>query len=109
MSTLLIALGALVLYLVAYHTYGRWLGSKIFRLSADAVCPSERLKDGVDYVPTSKSVVFGHHFTSIAGTGPIVGPAIVEQEDSTTWILPGWSARVDRIGNMLVAANGKVG
>ena len=76
MSTLLIALLAGVGFIVAYHTYGRWLGSKIFRLSADAVCPSERLEDGVDYVPTSKSVVFGHHFTSIAGTGPIVGPAI---------------------------------
>ena len=72
----MIALLSGVGFLVAYHTYGRWLGSKIFRLSADAVCPSERLKDGVDYVPTSKSVVFGHHFTSIAGTGPIVGPAI---------------------------------
>ena len=76
MTTLLIALLSGVGFLAAYHTYGRWLGSKIFRLSADAVCPSERLKDGVDYVPTSKSVVFGHHFTSIAGTGPIVGPAI---------------------------------
>ena len=76
MNTLLIALLAGVGFIVAYHTYGRWLGSKIFRLSADAVCPSERLEDGVDYVPTSKSVVFGHHFTSIAGTGPIVGPAI---------------------------------
>jgi len=76
MSTLLIALLAGVGFIVAYHTYGRWLGSKIFRLSADTVCPSERLRDGVDYVPTSKSVVFGHHFTSIAGTGPIVGPAI---------------------------------
>ena len=76
MVTLLIALLAGIGFIVAYHTYGRWLGSKIFRLSADAICPSERLKDGVDYVPTSKSVVFGHHFTSIAGTGPIVGPAI---------------------------------
>ena len=76
MNTLLIALLSGVGFIVAYHTYGRWLGSKIFRLSADAVCPSERLEDGVDYVPTSKSVVFGHHFTSIAGTGPIVGPAI---------------------------------
>ena len=76
MSTLLIALLAGVGFIVAYHTYGRWLGGKIFRLSAAAVCPSERLEDGVDYVPTSKSVVFGHHFTSIAGTGPIVGPAI---------------------------------
>ena len=76
MQTLLIALLSGIGFIVAYHTYGRWLGRKIFRLSADAVCPSERLKDGVDYVPTSKSVVFGHHFTSIAGTGPIVGPAI---------------------------------
>ena len=76
MATLLIALLAGIGFIVAYHTYGRWLGSKIFRLSADTICPSERLEDGVDYVPTSKSVVFGHHFTSIAGTGPIVGPAI---------------------------------
>jgi len=76
MQTLLIALLSGIGFIVAYHTYGRWLGSKIFRLSADAICPSERLKDGVDYVPTGKSVVFGHHFTSIAGTGPIVGPAI---------------------------------
>ncbi len=76
METLLIALGAGVAFIVAYHTYGRWLGSKIFNLSADFVCPSKRLEDGKDYVPTRKSVVFGHHFTSIAGTGPIVGPAI---------------------------------
>ena len=61
---------------MAYHTYGKWLGSKIFGLSAKAVCPSVKLEDGVDYVPTKKSVIFGHHFTSIAGTGPIVGPAI---------------------------------
>jgi len=76
MITLFIALLSGFGFLVAYHTYGRWLGSKIFRLSANAVCPSERLKDGIDYIPTNKSVVFGHHFTSIAGTGPIVGPAI---------------------------------
>nr|MBC8324615.1 carbon starvation protein A [Limisphaerales bacterium] len=76
METLLIALLAGLGFIVAYHTYGRWLGKKIFRLSASAVCPSEKLEDGVDYVPTKKSVVFGHHFTSIAGTGPIVGPAI---------------------------------
>jgi len=76
METLLIALLAGLGFIVAYHTYGRWLGQKIFRLSASAVCPSEKLNDGVDYVPTSKSIVFGHHFTSIAGTGPIVGPAI---------------------------------
>ncbi|BCX49081.1 carbon starvation protein [Haloferula helveola] len=76
MLTLLIALGSLVLYLVAYHTYGRWLARKIFRLDPDRVPPSIELEDGNDYVPTSKGVVFGHHFTSIAGTGPIVGPAL---------------------------------
>lgn len=76
MTTLLIAILAGVGFVVAYHTYGRWLGHKIFSLSADAICPSRRINDGVDYVPTPKTVVFGHHFTSIAGTGPIVGPAI---------------------------------
>lgn len=76
MATLLIAVGAGIAFLVAYHTYGKWLGEKVFRLAADTVCPSQRLRDDRDYVPTAKSIVFGHHFTSIAGTGPIVGPAI---------------------------------
>ncbi len=76
MQTLLIAVGSGIAFLIAYHTYGRWLGRRIFRLSAEAVCPSVKLRDDRDYVPTQRSVVFGHHFTSIAGTGPIVGPAI---------------------------------
>ena len=76
MLTLLIAVGAFVGYLVAYHTYGRWLSGKIFNLDPEAVVPSRELEDGVDFVPTKKEVIFGHHFTSIAGTGPIVGPAI---------------------------------
>ena len=76
MHPLITALLAGLGFIVAYHTYGRWLGKSIFQLSAKAVCPSLAMEDGVDYVPTSKGVVFGHHFTSIAGTGPIVGPAI---------------------------------
>lgn len=76
METLLIALGALVLYLVAYNTYGKWLARKIFRLDPEAAVPSVALNDDRDYVPTKKSIIFGHHFTSIAGTGPIVGPAV---------------------------------
>ena len=76
MVTLLIALGAFVGYIIAYNTYGRWLARKIFQLDANATVPSVELNDDRDYVPTSKGVVFGHHFTSIAGTGPIVGPAI---------------------------------
>ena len=76
MSTLAIALGAFVLYLVAYHTYGKWLGQKLFKLDPKAKVPSIELEDGNDFVPTEKGIVFGHHFTSIAGTGPIVGPAL---------------------------------
>lgn len=76
MQTLLIAVGSLVAYLIAYHTYGRWLSRKIFKLDASNCAPSIECEDGNDFVPTAKSVVFGHHFTSIAGTGPIVGPAL---------------------------------
>ncbi|MCP4891366.1 MAG: carbon starvation protein A [Planctomycetaceae bacterium] len=76
MTTLLIAVGAMIGYLVAYHTYGRWLARKIFQLDPSAAVPSIELNDDRDFVPTDKSILFGHHFTSIAGTGPIVGPAI---------------------------------
>ena len=63
-------------YLIAYHTYGRILAKKIFKLDENALVPSVERQDGVDYVPTRKGIIFGHHYTSIAGTGPIVGPAI---------------------------------
>lgn len=76
MSTFIVAVLSFVGFIVAYRTYGRWLGRKIFRLDPHAAVPSEALADGVDYVATRKGIVFGHHFTSIAGTGPIVGPAI---------------------------------
>ncbi|MFK7817711.1 MAG: carbon starvation protein A [Planctomycetaceae bacterium] len=76
MTTLLIAIGSFIGFIVAYHTYGKWLARRIFNLNPDAVTPSHELEDGVDFVPTTRHVIFGHHFTSIAGTGPIVGPAI---------------------------------
>jgi len=76
MLTLLIAVGAFFGYIAAYHTYGRWLSKRIFDLDPDANVPSRQLRDDVDFVPTRRQVIFGHHFTSIAGTGPIVGPAI---------------------------------
>ena len=76
MSTLMIAIGSFFGFIFAYNTYGRWLARKIFDLDPNADVPSKQLQDGVDYCPSKKSLVFGHHFTSIAGTGPIVGPAI---------------------------------
>ncbi|TVP93907.1 MAG: carbon starvation protein A [Planctomycetaceae bacterium] len=76
MSTLITVLLSFFGFIVAYHTYGRWVSRKLFRVDADAVVPAHELRDDIDFVPTERSVIFGHHFTSIAGTGPIVGPAI---------------------------------
>jgi len=76
MNALFLLILCALAYLVAYHTYGKFLARRIFRLDPSAAVPSSEYEDGIDYVPTSKGIVFGHHFTSIAGTGPIVGPAI---------------------------------
>ena len=76
MASLLIMILAFAGYIILYQLYGKFIGNKIFALSAAAKTPSVELEDGTDYVPTKKEVIFGHHFTSIAGTGPIVGPAI---------------------------------
>lgn len=76
MGTLLVAILSFVGFIVAYNTYGRFLARKIFDLDPNARVPSDEMKDGIDFVPTRRAIVFGHHFTSIAGTGPIVGPAI---------------------------------
>ncbi|MBN1909412.1 MAG: carbon starvation protein A [Pirellulales bacterium] len=69
----LISFAALV---VAYWTYGRFLARRIFRLDPNRETPSHELEDGIDFVPTRVPVLFGHHFASIAGLGPILGPAI---------------------------------
>ncbi|MBW1715602.1 MAG: carbon starvation protein A [Deltaproteobacteria bacterium] len=76
MGGLLIMIVAFIGYILMYQLYGKFIGRKIFNLSADAKVPSVEFEDGRDYVPTRKEIIFGHHFTSIAGTGPIVGPAI---------------------------------
>ncbi|MCG6911413.1 MAG: carbon starvation protein A [Deltaproteobacteria bacterium] len=76
MDALLIMIVAFAGYILMYHLYGRYIGKHIFALSKDATAPAKEFEDGEDYVPTKKEVIFGHHFTSIAGTGPIVGPAI---------------------------------
>jgi len=76
MGSILLAAGAAIAYLIAYHTYGKFLARKIFALDPERRTPAVEVNDGSDYVPTKKGILFGHHYTSIAGTGPIVGPAI---------------------------------
>ncbi|RKX84895.1 MAG: carbon starvation protein A [Spirochaetes bacterium] len=76
MDAVLLMVVVFVGYILAYKVYGKFLSQKVFNLSEKAKTPSVEFEDGMDYVPTKKGIIFGHHFTSIAGTGPIVGPAI---------------------------------
>ncbi len=76
MAVLVLMFATLAGYILMYKLYGKYIGKFIFKLNPDAKVPSRELEDGIDYVPTKKEIIFGHHFTSIAGTGPIVGPAI---------------------------------
>ncbi|HOM48846.1 MAG TPA: carbon starvation CstA family protein, partial [Candidatus Hydrogenedentes bacterium] len=112
MMTLLIAIGSFVGFLVAYHTYGRWLARKIFALNPDAATPSHTLADGKDYVATRPAVLFGHHFSSIAGTGPIVGPAIAVLWGwlpALLWVLLGsiFVGAVHDLGSLVVSMRHK--
>ncbi|MEQ9561188.1 MAG: carbon starvation CstA family protein, partial [Woeseiaceae bacterium] len=59
-----------------WFVYSKFIAEKIFRLDPDFVTPAHEINDGVDFVPTNKFVLWGHHFTSVAGAAPIVGPAI---------------------------------
>lgn len=76
MSTVLVALVSALALFLGYRWYGGYLAQRVFRLDEMRRVPAREREDNVDFVPTRRSIVFGHHFTSIAGTGPIVGPAI---------------------------------
>jgi carbon starvation protein len=108
LNSLILAIVTAVLYVIAYHTYGKYLAKKIFRLDPDAVCPSFALRDDIDFVPTQKPVLFGHHFTSIAGTGPILGPAVAiiwGWIPAMVWILVGsiFMGAVHDFGSMVIS------
>jgi len=70
---LLLGLGAMA---AGYFVYSRFIAEKIYQLDPDFKTPAHEFEDGVDYVPTNRFVLWGHHFTSVAGAAPIVGPAI---------------------------------
>ncbi|MCB1152227.1 carbon starvation protein A [bacterium] len=113
MATLLIMVIAAIGYILAYRIYGRWLSHKIFHLDATAVTPAHAHNDGHDYVPTRAEVLFGHHFTTIAGTGPIVGPLIGVTHfgwgPSLLWIALGpiFMGAVHDMGSMVISARNK--
>jgi carbon starvation protein len=83
---------AICSYAVGYRFYCRMIARNIFKLDDARLTPAHRLSDGHDYVPTSKWVVFGHHFAAIAGPGPLVGPVLAAQFGflpGTIWIIVG--------------------
>ncbi|MDX8376615.1 MAG: carbon starvation CstA family protein, partial [Mariprofundales bacterium] len=77
MSPVVMTICVLVLYLVFFRFYAKArLAAKVFQLDANAVTPAHALRDDVDYMPTNKYILFGHHYASIAGLAPMLGPAI---------------------------------
>ena len=76
MNAAVLAVGVFAAFAVGYRFYSRFLAEKVFGLSRDEPVPAVELRDDVDYVPTKMHVLWGHHYTSIAGAAPIVGPAL---------------------------------
>jgi carbon starvation protein len=83
---------ALSVYFIAYRFYSRYIAEQVLRLDDTRPTPAVRHNDGMDYVPTNKWVLYGHHFAAIAGAGPLVGPVLAAQMGflpGTLWILAG--------------------
>lgn len=76
MSAIVLLVVGLTAFVTGYRVYSRFVARMIYRLDPDYVTPAHEFEDGVDFVPTNRHVLFGHHFTSVAGAAPIVGPAI---------------------------------
>lgn len=76
MNSLVLLIGGLLAFAGGFFIYSKFIAEKILKLSVDFTTPANEFEDGVDFVPTNKYVLWGHHFTSVAGAAPIVGPAI---------------------------------
>ena len=76
MNSALLAVIGLSTFYLGYRFYSGWISNKIYETDPDLKVPAHELRDDVDFVPTNKHILFGHHFTSIAGAAPIVGPCV---------------------------------
>ncbi|WP_024275319.1 carbon starvation CstA family protein [Hyphomicrobium sp. 802] len=87
-----LVMAAICSYLLADRFYARFIADRVLRLDADRLTPAQRFNDGLDYCPTDKTVLFGHHFAAIAGAGPLVGPVLAAQMGylpGTLWLIAG--------------------
>ncbi len=94
-NALWLVIAAACFFIISYRFYGAFLTAKVLCLDNARIPPSKRLKDGRDYHPTHKWVLFGHHFAAIAGAGPLIGPVLAAQFGylpGFLWILVGASA-----------------
>ena len=83
---------ALAVYFIAYRFYSKYIAERVLQLDDSRTTPAVRRNDGMDYVPTNKLVLYGHHFAAIAGAGPLVGPVLAAQMGylpGMLWILAG--------------------
>lgn len=91
-NALWIVVAAVCVYLIAYRYYGLFIAKRVLKVDATRMTPAVRHNDGLDYVPTDKKVLFGHHFAAIAGAGPLVGPVLAAQMGylpGMLWLLAG--------------------
>ncbi|ENG4183951.1 carbon starvation protein CstA [Providencia rettgeri] len=91
-NALWIVVAAVCIYLIAYRYYGLFIAKKVLQVDSTRMTPAIRHNDGLDYVPTDKKVLFGHHFAAIAGAGPLVGPVLAAQMGylpGMLWLLAG--------------------
>lgn len=91
-NALWIVVAAVSIYLVAYRFYSLFIANNVLRLDPTRATPAVINNDGLDYVPTNKHVLFGHHFAAIAGAGPLVGPVLAAQMGylpGTLWLIAG--------------------
>jgi carbon starvation protein len=87
-----IVISAVCVYLIAYRFYSRFIADRVLQVEPGRMTPAYKHNDGLDYVPTNKYVLFGHHFAAIAGAGPLVGPVLAAQMGylpGVLWILAG--------------------
>ncbi|MBV8702392.1 MAG: carbon starvation protein A, partial [Acetobacteraceae bacterium] len=87
-----LVIGAVCSFLVAYRFYSRFVAVRAAGVDPARATPAVQRNDGLDYVPTNRYVLFGHHFAAIAGAGPLVGPVLAAQMGylpGTLWILAG--------------------
>ena len=91
-NALWIVVAAVCVYLIAYRYYGLFIAKRVLGVDGSRMTPAVRHNDGLDYVPTDKKVLFGHHFAAIAGAGPLVGPVLAAQMGylpGMLWLLAG--------------------